>query len=199
MVRIGGSLTMTIAKTDNDNLSQKLAIRLFAMNQIAINPSRPVKILDCFAGDGVLWHHIQKESTQAIEHIGIDSLSKLGSRYLGDNRRYLRQLPLDEYDLIDLDAYGVPYEQFRILADRQYRGIVVGTFIQCVYGGLPYAMLEEIGYSKRMVKKITKLFFRDGWKKWVTFLGVLGYERVFVFHCANKHYFCCIPSRKMLD
>lgn len=189
---------MTLTKTDNDNIAQKLAIRLFAMNQLAKNPDESIKILDCFAGDGLLWHYIRKESGRPVEHIGIDSLSKIGARYLGDNRHYLRHLPIYQYDLIDLDAYGVPYEQLRILSDRKYRGIVIGTFIQCVYGGLPYAMLEEIGYSRRMVKKITKLFFRDGWKKWATFLGILGYEQVFVFHCVNKHYFCCIPSEKMI-
>jgi len=98
--------------------------------------------------------------------------------------------------LIDIDAYGVPYSQMKILAERNYHGIVVGTFIQCSYGGLPYDMLEDIGHSRRMVKKITKLFFSNGWDKWAAFLNILGYEDVFVFHCANKHYFCCLPRKK---
>jgi hypothetical protein len=138
---------------------------------------------------------LKKESGRPIEHVGIDTLPKKGALYLGDNRLYLQHLSIDNYDMIDVDAYGVPYEQMKILAKRNYRGIVVGTFIQCIYGGLPYAMLEDIGYSRRMVKKITKLFFNNGWDRWMTFLKIIGYEDVYVFHCSNKHYFCCLPRK----
>jgi hypothetical protein len=186
---------MTLVKTDNDNLSKKLAIRLFAIDKLGKSNIETIHVLDCFAGDGLLWHYLKKETGLSIVHVGIDSLPKRGACYLGDNRRYLLQLPIDDYDLIDLDAYGVPYDQMKILAGRNYRGIVVGTFIQCVYGGLPYAMLEDIGYSKRMVKKITKLFFNNGWDRWMAFLKICGYEDVFVFHCVNKHYFCCLPRK----
>jgi hypothetical protein len=82
----------------------------------------------------------------------------------------------------------------KIIANRQYRGLVVGTFTQCVYGGLPYAMLKDLGYSRRMVRRITKLFFRNGWLKWSAFLRLLGYEEVHVYHCANKHYFSCFSG-----
>ena len=186
---------MTLMKTDNDNLSKKLAIRLFAMDKLGKSQTKPIRVLDCFAGEGLLWHYLKKESKFCIEHVGIDSLPKRGALYVGDNQRYLCQLPIDDYDVIDLDAYGVPYNQMKILAQRNYQGIVVGTFIQCVYGGLPYAMLEDIGYSRPMVRKITKLFFNNGWDKWATFLRLIGYEDVFVFHCANKHYFCCLPRK----
>ena len=186
---------MTRVKTDNDNLSKKLAIRLFAMSRLVKPEKEPIRVLDCFAGDGLLWHHLQKKTGRHIEHTGIDTLPKLGAHYLGDNRHYLQRLPLDDFDLVDVDAYGVPYDQMKILAKRNYRGIVVGTFIQAIYGGLPYAMLEDIGYSRQMVRKITKLFFNNGWNKWVAFLKIIGYEDVHVFHCANKHYFCCLPRK----
>lgn len=55
-------------------------------------------------------------------------------------------------------------------------------------------MLEELGYSRKMVRKITKLFFANGWKKWSSYLKLAGYESVFVYHCSNKHYFCCFPK-----
>jgi len=153
-----------------------------------------IHILDCFAGDGKLWRLLEKEYGDSIRHVGIDTEMKHGAKYLGDNRKYLKHLPLNDFNLIDIDAYGVPYEQLHIIAQRQYQGIIVGTFIQCGYGGLPYAMLEELGYSRKMVKKITKLFFADGWKKWISYLKLIGYESVFVYHCTNKHYFCCLPK-----
>jgi hypothetical protein len=185
---------MTKQKTDNDNLSKKLALRMLAVDATLARGEREVRVLDCFAGDGTLWWLLKKEYGPRIKHVGIDEAWKRGAQYLGDNRRYLRFLPIGDYNLIDVDAYGVPYQQMKIIAGRQYRGVVVGTFIQCVYGGLPYAMLRELGYSRRMVRKITKLFFRNGWLKWSAYLRLLGYEEIHVYHCANKHYFCCLPG-----
>lgn len=182
---------MTRRKRDNDNLSKKLALRMCAIDEIFSYGEKEVRVLDCFAGDGVLWRLLKRDYGDRIQHVGIDKTWKHGAHYLGDNRRYLRFLPIRNFNLMDLDAYGVPYEQMRIIAARRYRGLVAGTFIQSVYGNLPYAMLKELGYSTRMVRKITKLFFRNGWRKWSAYLRLLGYERVHVYHCANKHYFSC--------
>ena len=181
-------------KTDNDNLSKKLAIRLLAIDALKKRGVGSIHVLDCFAGDGTLWRLLKKEYGNSIQHVGIDTEMRSVAKYLGDNRKYLQYLPINDFDLIDIDAYGVPYEQLQIISKRQYKGIIVGTFIQCLYGGLPYAMLEELGYSRKMVRKITKLFFANGWKKWSSYLKLVGYDSVHVYHCANKHYFCCFPK-----
>jgi hypothetical protein len=184
-------------KTDNDHLSKKLALRMFAVDAILSRGKSTVRVLDCFAGNGVLWRLMRKEYGHRIDHVGIDKAWKNGSRYLGDNRRYLRVLALDEYNLIDLDAYGVPYEQMDIIARRRFKGTIIGTFIQCAYGGLPFAMLNELGYPRRMVERVTKLFYRGGWRKWSAFLRLLGHDEVYVYHCANKHYFLCLGKQNM--
>lgn len=181
-------------KTDNDNLTQKLAIRMLAVDTLKKYGIEEIHVLDCFAGNGKLWRLLKQEYGDSIKDIGIDSESKHGAKYLGDNRKYLKYLPINDYELIDIDAYGVPYDQLRIICKRQFKGIIVGTFIQCVYGGLPHGMLEELGYSRKMVRKITKLFYSSGWKKWSSYLKLQGYDTVHVYHCANKHYFCCIPK-----
>jgi hypothetical protein len=137
---------------------------------------------------------MKREYGKRIVHVGIDKARRSNALYLGDNRRYLRFLPLDEYNLIDLDAYGVPYEQMQIISRRHFTGTIVGTFIQCVYGGLPFAMLKKLGYPQHMVRKITKLFYRGGWRKWSAYLRLLGYEEVHVYHCANKHYYLCLSK-----
>ena len=170
---------------------------MFAVNILKKRGRNALHILDCFAGDGKLWRLLKKEYGDSIQTAGIDTEMKHGAKYLGDNRKHLQYLPLDNFDLIDIDAYGVPYEQLRIITKRRYKGIIVGTFIQCSYGGLPYAMLEELGYSRKMIRKITKLFFAGGWKKWSSYLKLAGYDSVFVYHCANKHYFCCFPKESV--
>jgi hypothetical protein len=182
-------------KTDNDHLPKKLALRMFAVDALLGRGEKTVRVLDCFAGNGVLWRLVGREYGKQVSYVGIDRAWSGGSRYLGDNRRYLRFLPLDEYNLIDLDAYGVPYEQIDIISRRQFKGTVVGTFIQCAYGGLPFAMLNELGYPRQMVQRVTRLFYRSGWRKWSAYLHLLGYEEVHVYHCANKHYFLCQGKR----
>jgi hypothetical protein len=182
-------------KTDNDHLSKKLALRMLAVDAILNRGENTVRVLDCFAGAGVLWRLMKRQYGQRISHVGIDKAWQSNARYLGDNRRYLRLLPLDEYNLIDLDAYGVPYEQMAIISRRHFNGTIVGTFIQCAYGGLPFAMLNELGYPRRMVERVTKLFYRSGWRKWSAYLRLLGYDEVHVYHCANKHYFLCLGKR----
>jgi hypothetical protein len=183
--------TVVEKKTDNDHLSKKLALRMFAVDRL-LRRGQSVRVLDCFAGQGTLWRLLQREYTNRITTVGIDRAWNRGARYLGDNRRYLNFMSLEDYNLIDLDAYGVPYEQLRIISRRRYTGIVVGTFIQCAYGGLPFSMLQELGYPRRMVERVTKLFFRCGWRKWSAYLRLLGYNEVHVYHCANKHYFLCL-------
>jgi hypothetical protein len=187
---------MTRQKTDNDNLPKKLALRMLAVDSLLARGESEVRVLDCFAGDGTLWRLLKREYGPRIKHVGIDRSWKRGAVYLGDNRGYLRILPIGDYNLIDIDAYGVPHQQMKIIAQRQYRGVVVGTFIQCIYGNLPYAMLKDLGYPRRMVRRITKLFFRNGWLKWSAYLRLLGYERVHVYHCGRKHYFSCLPGSK---
>jgi hypothetical protein len=187
---------MTRQRTDNDNVSKKLALRMLAVDVLLARGEKEVRVLDCFAGDGTLWRLLKREYGDCIKHVGIDKGWKRGALYLGDNRRYLRFLPIGDYNVIDLDAYGVPYEQMKIITARRYQGLVVGTFIQSVYGCLPYAMLKDLGYSRRMVRRITKLFFRNGWLKWSAYLRLLGYEEVHAYHCANKHYFSCFPGSR---
>jgi hypothetical protein len=184
-------------KTDNDHLSKKLAIRMLAVDTL-LNRGENVRVLDCFAGHGTLWRLLRREYGDRINIVGIDKAWNRSARYLGDNRRYLKFLHLDHYNLIDLDAYGVPYEQMKIISQRGFGGIVVGTFIQCAYGGLPFSMLNELGYSRKMIQKVTALFFRRGWLKWSAYLRLLGYGEVCVYHCANKHYFVCLEAPHVL-
>jgi hypothetical protein len=189
----GGSVMKQ--KTDNAHMSKKLAIRMLAVDAI-LACGKPVHVLDCFAGHGTLWRLLRRVYGNQISTVGIDRAWNRSARYLGDNRRYLKLMPLDTYNVIDLDAYGVPYEQMKIISQRRYTGIVVGTFIQCAYGGLPFSMLNQLGYPRQMVKKVTRLFFRHGWRKWCDFLRLLGHHEVYAYHCAHKHYFLCFAKEQ---
>ena len=59
---------------------------------------------------------------RASSHVGIDKAWNRGACYLGDNRKYLRILLIGDYNLIDVDAYGVPYQQMKIIAQPAISG-----------------------------------------------------------------------------
>ena len=52
---------MTRLKTDNDNLSKKLALRMLAVDALLARGEKEVRVLDCFAGDGALWRLLKGE------------------------------------------------------------------------------------------------------------------------------------------
>ncbi len=52
---------MTRLKTDNDNLSKKLALRMLAVDALLARGAKEVRVLDCFAGDGALWRLLKGE------------------------------------------------------------------------------------------------------------------------------------------
>ncbi|MBU4272728.1 MAG: hypothetical protein KKE86_08590 [Planctomycetes bacterium] len=58
-------------------------------------------------------------------------------------------------------------------------------------------MLNELGYPRQMVQKVTKLFFQRGWRKWSAYLRPVGYDEVYAYHCVNKHYFLCLGKEQV--
>src|SRR5690606_28029551 len=96
-----------------------------------------VRVLDCFAGKGIVWECVRRLTGRAISTLPIDKRTDLSSFYLhGNNSDFLATLDLSRFNVIDLDAYGTPYEQIRLLIKRQYVGTVFVTFIASRRGGV---------------------------------------------------------------
>jgi hypothetical protein len=100
---------------------------------------------------------------------------------------------LDKYDIIDLDAYGVPFRQLEVIFRKKYRGILFVTFIQNIFGALPVRMLTKIGYTKNMIKKCPTLFNRNGIEKFKQYLAINDIKKVIIINKNNKKYIY-IPS-----
>jgi hypothetical protein len=172
-------------KTDNDRLAEKLHLRL------KYTPDeRPIKVLDAFAATGKLWDKVKENRKgQKIDVTRIDTNPRARGTLRGDNLKYLATLDLSIYDVIDLDAYGIPAEQLMILTDRGYSGRVFVTAIQSMHGCLPSCLLEAIGFSREMVKVCPSLFNTNGIEKINEFLGVIGVEKYF-FYYGNRKLYC---------
>lgn len=102
--------------------------------------------------------------------------------------KYLQTLDLSAFDVIDLDAYGIPFGQLEILFTRHYHGKVFVTFIQNVYGMLPLDFLQMLGYSHIMVLKCPTLFTRNGFQKFCDYLALHSIEILYFYEVAKKYY-----------
>jgi hypothetical protein len=109
-------------------------------------------------------------------------------RLPGDNLRYLKTLDLTEFNVIDLDAYGTPFDQLQTLFDRGYTGTVFVTFIQGMFGGIPHGLLRAVGFTDAMMKKIPTLLGRRGWSYFLQWLALNEVRVVHHRSHAAKHY-----------
>jgi len=170
-------------KTDNSFLKSKINLRL---NHLPDKDE--IRILDCFAGESVIWKAIKSQTAKKTTILSIDK--KPYSLLRGDNIRYLKVLNLDSYDIIDLDSYGIPFSQLEVLFQRGYRGIIFITFTQSIMGGLPKKMLQFLGYPKSMIEKCPTLLYRNGLEKFKLYLAKQGIKKIYIIRKNTKYYIC---------
>jgi hypothetical protein len=170
-------------KTDNDFLRDKLDLRIAHM------PEGDVSVLDCYSGHGVIWRTVRQMTGRPIKVLPIDVRDDIDFFHLhGPNQDFLATLDLAKYNVIDLDAYGVPFEQLKTVFQKQYSGTVFVTFIQSLYGQMPKAMLSELGFVPAMVERTPTLFARRGWDYFKQWLAMHGVKRIHHRSISRKHY-----------
>ena len=177
---------MNNVQTDNSFFETKVKLRIDNL------PARECSVLDCYTGTGLIWRTIKEKTKRRINVLGME-LKKLHGIYLqGDNLKFLASMDISRFNIIDLDAYGVPYEQLKIIFSRklQPETVVFVTFIQSVYGRLPNKMLKELGYSPAMIRKCPTIFFRNGFEKFKQYLAIKGIGQIKHYSHKKKHYLC---------
>jgi hypothetical protein len=122
---------MQAKKTDNKYFGDKVGLRMKFLPDLD-----EISVLDCFHGSGKIWGKLTELSDGKISVIGIDIKDGPGV-LVGDNRKWLRSLDLERFDVIDLDAYGNPFDQIDILIDRKWHGCVFFTWIKINVGPWP--------------------------------------------------------------
>ena len=170
-------------KTDNSFLSDKVHLRADNLPNKEI-----VNVLDCYAGSGAVWKNVVKLSGRKIRRLPMDFKDDYGFHLPGDNMGYLTSIDLSKFDVIDLDAYGVPYKQIKTIFSRGYSGLVFITFIQSLFGGIPEELLCDVGFTESMVKKIPTLFYRHGYDYFLQWLASHGIKKVTHRTHERKHY-----------
>jgi hypothetical protein len=170
-------------KTDNSYFRDKVELRLRHL------PAGKVRVLDCYSGKGLIWAAVKKLSKQDVQTLPIDQRAdKFDFHLHGDNLEYLQTIDLSRFNVIDLDAYGVPFDQIECLVARKYRGVVFVTMIQTLMGGMPHGMLQKIGFTKTQIEKAPTLFAKRGWQYFLEYLASVGVKRVAHRSRQRKHY-----------
>jgi hypothetical protein len=172
-------------KTDNSYFNEKVQLRIDSL------PNKDeIFVLDCFAGTGRIWKQVKKISGKNIQVLSIEKeQGKNKTALVGSNLKYLNVLDLDKFDIIDLDAYGIPYAQLNIIFKRRYHGIIHVTAIQSGMGQLPKGLIEDIGYTPEMIKKIKSIFNTKGIEKLKNYLYLHSIQSIEGYFIDRKNYF----------
>lgn len=173
-------------QTDNHYLADKVRLRVDHL------PTGPVRVLDCFGGKGKVWTGVAKVSGRKdiyripveIEH---DKLDEFGLCMTAMNA--LTTTNLKAFNVIDLDAYGVPFDEIAFVLQSQFKGVVFVTFIQTVMGMLPHNLLLAVGFTKPMIEAAPTLCSRNGWEYIREYLEQHGVREIWHRSKARKHYF----------
>lgn len=172
-------------KTDNSFFDEKIKLRCNHLPQ-----KESIAVLDCYSGTGKIWNEVATRTGKVIRILPIDKEKKRKDAFLqGDNLKFLTSIDLSIFDIIDLDAYGVPFRQLDTVLKRSVPGhIIFITFIQSMFGTIPLQMLKKIGYTESMVRKCPALFNKNGFEKFKQFLCLYGIRKMTHFSTGRKHY-----------
>lgn len=174
-------------QTDNSYLEEKVQLRLDTVNLI---DKDVISVLECYAGDGYIWSEVRLRTKKEIKVLRIDQKPDKKGVYLkGSNMKFIKSMDFSKFDIVDLDAYGIPFEQLEVVFEKQFKGYVHVTAIQSVMGALPYGLLEANGIPARMYKKTPILFSKHGLQKLSNYLQQHGVEKITGFFIEKKNYF----------
>jgi len=163
--------------TENSHLRTKVRLRLELIDQIGKDK---IHVLDAFAGQGLVWKEIQRQRPDLqITTVGIEKRKYVNPNVImGDNRKAMKGMDLTAFDIIDLDAFGCPWEQLAIAAERAPNVPVVLTHISVTLGPVPKGLLKAAGLPSAWYESMgipQALFGRMRWHWWEVFCSSLGY------------------------
>lgn len=131
------------------------AVKVEIREKVMAEVGAPAHVFDAFCGDGgmyrAVWH-------KAASCVGCDMKWYRDGRlaYAADNRRILRAIDLQQFNVFDFDAHGSPWEQVWILGHRRLVdpgeriGLVLteGTGLKLKMGGMPIGLSLMAGVPK---------------------------------------------------
>ena len=170
-------------KTDNKSIANKIFIR-----KEAIKDLKEVRVLDLFAGRNVLWNNIETD-----KYYGIDLEQNKGKNLTADTRKVFNSLDLSQFNVIDCDSYGIPYDIYQKILTRtdvKKGTIVLYTAIAYEFTGLQNDIKEFFGFDK-FYSKAPTLFNKKAIEFFYELLSLHGVDEVNFYSVhdpIDKHY-----------
>lgn len=160
--------------TDNSHFGAKIHLRLEAVDRCK---RKNLYVLDAYSGYGHMWKEVQRQRPKLnIRTLGIDQRNMGPGVIRGDNLKVLPSLDLAAFDVIDLDAYGMPVQQLSIVAAKAPGVPVVVTAISQRLGCAPNLLMDSLGLPRGWSKESQTLFRQIMWEGWEGFCYQQGYR-----------------------
>jgi len=174
----GAKLKAHSIKTDNANIDKKVSLRKQATSKL-----QTLRVLDCFAGRNVLWSHFEKE-----RYFGIEKEKGKGRNLNADNLRVLASLDLSSFNVIDVDSYGIPFNQLYEIFNNptlQDGTVIIYTCITSKMSSMNKKCLERYGLSA-MYKKCKVLINSKAKELFYAYLHENGVREIFKYSDRNS-------------
>lgn len=175
----------TATNNDDDYLSLKVNLRIKSL------PAREnIEVLECFAGDGVLWDLVKSTSKINIKRTRVDINQYAGNDFTIDSLIFLQNNDVSKYDVIDLDSWGSCVKHLEILFQKKYKGIVHCTY--CTPIPLNPDKILAVSFFRfdhEIIMKAQSLFAKDTGSMLMNYLSGKGIKKVFGHVSKQKNYF----------
>lgn len=139
-----------VIKTDNKSVANKVFLRRKATEHLD-----GLRVLDLFAGNNVLWNCIDTE-----RYYGVELIPNKGANLNAGAKRVIRSLDLSQFNVVDCDSYGIPFEICRYLLENpaaKSGTVIIYTAITNIFTCFPKLCLDELGIQE--LYKITPSIF----------------------------------------
>jgi hypothetical protein len=173
-------LKALVTKTDNYKINYKIYLR-----EKAVEGLKELRVLDVFAGNNLLWNKFDK-----AKYYGIEIIKGKGKNLNANNLKVLPSLDLSQYNIIDLDSYGIPAHQIEAL----YNNLTLKKGTICIYtcisnglSGVNKNLINHFGLS-RICKKCKTLINKKNKELFYAFLFDKGVKQVFDYTVKSNSY-----------
>lgn len=176
---------MAGTKTDNHFTADKVRLRADMTAHLDT-----IRVLDAFGGHGVVWGAVARLTGKKIERVPVDKRLDLELPHLhGDNLKVVQGLYLGDFDVVDLDAYGVAADLIKLVVqEKKFAGTVFITFVQSMTGIMPKLISTDLGLPPSLSRECPSLISRRGWEFFKAWLAGMGIEQIQHRSWSRKHY-----------
>jgi hypothetical protein len=143
-------------KTNNDDNWKQFKIDLRLQS---LPDKKEINVLECYGGEGILWNEVKKLAPgKKIKVLSMDKNKYKKVQLQGNNEKFIRSLDVNKFDLIDLDAWGNPFDLLEFIINQGYSGVIHITEINSTLGCIKNLVLNEAGITSNMYRTCQTIF-----------------------------------------